>query len=103
MHSITTTIYLQNAFGPRKVTVLSKTEKEHNIIVCNYIFIDIPEVEEVQAVEAAPGRSAETAVKGRPAVHKIIMTLISNFDIKPLSYLNFIIYNNIISSVDSLK
>jgi hypothetical protein len=74
-----------------------------NIIVCNYIFIDIPEVEEVQAVEAAHGRSAVTAVKGRPAVHKIIMTLISNFDIKPLSYLNFIIYNNIISSVDSLS
>jgi len=58
-----------------------------DIIVCKYTYFNTPAILETPAIP------------GTPAVKKISMTLISNFDIKPFSYLNFIIPENFISGV----
>jgi hypothetical protein len=70
-----------------------------NIIVCNYRYINTPGTSGTPAIPANGNIAAIPAVPGTPAVQKIIMSLISNFDIKPLSYLNFIMSDNFISTV----
>jgi hypothetical protein len=65
-----------------------------NVIVCNYKYINTPRI---------PASTGTIVLPEVPAVQKIIMTLISNFDIKPNSYLNFIISENYIATVTSLS
>jgi hypothetical protein len=71
-----------------------------NIIVCNYKYINTPAIPDIPAIPGTTENPKGTAaVPGSVAVKKITMTLISNFDIKPASYLNFIISENYISTV----
>jgi len=62
-----------------------------NIIVCTYKYINTPEV--------AANAATIPPTSGSSAVKQISLTLISNFDIKPSSYLNFIVPENYISSI----
>lgn len=62
-----------------------------NVIVCNYKYFYTAPTTAIGTTPATPG------------VQKITMTLISNFDIKPNSYLNFIISENYIATVNSLS
>jgi hypothetical protein len=76
-----------------------------DIIVCKYTYFNTPAIPETPAIPGTPATATSPAtqgtpaIPGTPAVKKISMTLISNFDIKPFSYLNFIIPENFISGV----
>jgi len=70
-----------------------------DIIVCNYKYFNTPATPGTPATEESPDIPGTPAIPGTPDIKKISMTLISNFDIKPFSYLNFIIPEGYISGV----
>jgi hypothetical protein len=70
-----------------------------NIIVCNYTYINNLGTAGTPAIPATGNTPAIAAIPAVPAVQKITISLISNFDIKANSYLNFIMSDDIVSTV----